>query len=265
MKRANENMTLDILQYAKGLEYVDQVENITETEIFTRADLLNILDAFRTKSEKVKYLESQVGTLSETSKMRGTAYSYSTPSERCKTGSTLVDVVGSVCHGCYAKKGSYNWKPVKSALNVRFNAVVNNPFWHVYICELIRLKSRKKYTYFRWHDSGDIQSVKHLLQICWIADQLPDIKFWIPTRENKMVREVMGMIEIPQNLCIRVSNHMINSDKSARNFQNRSTVSDYITDNTCPATLPEQPHSCIEHGCTRCWNTSIDNVNYLLH
>ena len=52
-----------------------------------------------------------VGGLSKPSKMPGWAYGL--PAKECKTGSKLVKVPGSVCHGCYALKGCYVFKVVQ--------------------------------------------------------------------------------------------------------------------------------------------------------
>ena len=59
--------------------------------------------------------------------------------------------------------------------------------------------------YFRWHDSGDLQSLDHLRKIIQVCKNLPRIKFWLPTREYQTVeayRQLGG--RIPSNLCIRL-------------------------------------------------------------
>jgi len=74
--------------------------------------------------------------------------------------------------------------------------------------------------YFRWHDSGDLQSVNHLALIIEIAKKTPSIRHWLPTREYKIIVDglkEMGytidpatktVVEVP-NLTIRLSAHMV--------------------------------------------------------
>ena len=52
------------------------------------------------------------GGLSKPSKMPGHAYNL--PAWRCKTGVKLQAVAGSVCAGCYAMKGRYRFKMLKT-------------------------------------------------------------------------------------------------------------------------------------------------------
>ncbi len=54
------------------------------------------------------------GGLSKPSKMPGPAYNL--PAIRCKTGSKLRKIKGSVCYGCYALKGRYCFPNVQKAL-----------------------------------------------------------------------------------------------------------------------------------------------------
>ena len=219
-----------------------------------------LLGSLKTKKAKREFLVNQVGSLSAPTKMPG--FAYSTPAQDCITGSKLRKVEGSVCSSCYAMKGRYLFPNVQNAMDTRLNAVRNNPKWHVYMKALIELESKEPY--FRWHDSGDLQSVRHLEQICWIAEQLEDIYFWLPTRENAIVKALT--VPVPSNLCIRVSHHKVDSFKSARSFQWRSSV---ITDESkstgqvCPATRKDSDHKCGK--CRACWDTSVAQVDYLIH
>jgi hypothetical protein len=99
-----------------------------------------------------------VGGLSKPSKMPGWAYGI--PAAECKTGKKLQDVPGSTCEGCYATKGCYVF-PVVQAAQYRRLAAIKNPYWVEAMATLINSKKSK---YFRWHDSGDVQNVDHLLK-----------------------------------------------------------------------------------------------------
>ena len=61
------------------------------------------------------------GGLSAPSKMPGPAYNL--PAWECTTGKKLVNVPGSVCHGCYALKGRYRFNNVRMALARRLESL----------------------------------------------------------------------------------------------------------------------------------------------
>ena len=107
-----------------------------------------------------------VGGLSAPSKMP--CHGYSIPARRCITGSKLAKVPGSVCAGCYALKGRYLFGNVQSALERRF-ASLENPEW--VDAMVIAITHFEKSGFFRWHDSGDIQSLIHLEKIVSICQQ----------------------------------------------------------------------------------------------
>ena len=65
-------------------------------------------------------------TLSSPSKMPG--YGYSIPAFRCKIGSLLRQIKGTVCNSCYALKGRYVFPVVKDAMERRFSAL-SHPQW----------------------------------------------------------------------------------------------------------------------------------------
>ena len=97
------------------------------------------------------------GGLSAPSKMPGPAYTL--PASQCIPGAKLVQIPGSVCAGCYALKGRYRFNNVQQALERRA-ASIKHPDWVKAMVTLVA-----GHEYFRWHDSGDIQSVEHLKRI----------------------------------------------------------------------------------------------------
>jgi len=209
-------------------------------------------------------LELYVGGLSKPSKMPG--YAYSLPAAECKTGGRLQSVEGSTCHKCYALKGRYAFPNVKAAMYRRLDAI-SKPEWVPAMAELIRRRS-EKIGYFRWHDSGDIQSVKHFSDICDIARQTPKISHWIPTREYRFVSDfVANGGDIPDNLNVRFSAHMLGGHVPTfprlRGICTVSTVSPDPVAGTyeCPSRF--QDNQCGD--CRACWNRSVPAVNYHLH
>lgn len=199
----------------------------------------------------IKAAESLVGGLSRPSKMPG--FAYGLPASRCKTGSILRKQPGTVCSRCYACKGRYSFQNTQVAQERRFEAL-SDPGW---TDSMIFLINTRKMEYFRWHDSGDIQDTEHLEKIVKIATECPNTKFWLPTKESRIVKDFK--VPIPENLVIRVSATKINGAPS-KHFMNTSTV---VTNGayTCPA--PEQGGSC--GPCRKCWDSTVKNIAYKEH
>ena len=120
---------------------------------------------------------------------------------------------------------------------------------------------------FRWHDSGDIQSVEHLRNIVLVAEGTPNTKHWIPTREYKFVRDYLKQSgEFPDNLCVRVSTHMIDG-APVSGFKNTSTVhkDGKAFGYECPAKNQGGKCDGPDFKCRACWDKSIANVGYPWH
>lgn len=219
---------------------------------------------------KLGELEDYVGGrngrsgLSAPSKMPG--YGYGLPARECGTGSKLRAVTGSTCSGCYAMKGRYVFPEVQAALYRRLEAI-EKPLWAPVMAELI---GRRKQTYFRWHDSGDLQSVAHLAAIVEVCNLTPSVRHWLPTREYRIVSEyVESGGTIPPNLNVRLSAHMIGGHTPTfprlQGLVTVSTVSraadDYPGAHHCPA--PTQGNQCGD--CRACWDRGVSQVDYHVH
>jgi len=201
------------------------------------------------------------GTLSNPSKMPG--YAYGLPAEKCITGSQLAKVQGSVCASCYALKGMYKRfsKVVKPAQYKRLESL-KNPRW---VDAIVQLIGSKKCTFFRWHDSGDIQgSVDHLSKISEVALRLPLVKFWLPTREYSIVKAYLKAHgPFPNNLIVRMSAHMVDTLPSTDLTGQGSAVHSTKPAKeafSCPAR--KQNNYCLD--CRMCW-TRQPLVSYPLH
>ena len=188
------------------------------------------------------------GGLSAPSKMPGP--SYNLPAQACITGAKLVKVMGSVCKGCYALKGRYNFNNVRLALARRLESL-DHPQWVYAMIVLIKGEE-----VFRWHDSGDLQSSWHLKRIFEVCEATPETSHWLPTREAKFLP--LNTDSIPKNLIIRMSSHMIDQ-KPVKFWPWTSTVS--TGDFTCPAS--KQGNEC--KSCRNCWDRGVSNVVYPKH
>ena len=145
---------------------------------------------------KISEAKKITGGLSKPSKMPGPAYNL--PAYKCITGAKLAKVPGSVCAGCYALKGRYRFSNVREALDRRL-ASLQHPEWVDAMVTLIG-----KQPYFRWHDSGDLQSSWHLKQIFEVCVRTPGTRHWLPTREVKFLK-LLDPEAVPGNLTIRGS------------------------------------------------------------
>jgi hypothetical protein len=207
-------------------------------------------------------LDAYVGGLSNPSKMPG--YGYSLPALECRTGSKLRDVKGSTCSGCYAMKGRYVFPSVQRALYRRLEAI-GRPHWAEAMAELI---SRRGGDYFRWHDSGDLQSLDHLRAIVRVCELTPTVQHWLPTREYRTVQSfITSGGEFPPNLNVRMSAHMLGGIVPTFPRLPMVTVSTVSIDarpagsHACPA--PLQGNSCGD--CRACWDRGVSLVDYHKH
>jgi hypothetical protein len=169
-----------------------------------------------------------VGGLSSPSKMP--CHSWSTPAKYCKTGKKLAQVSGSICADCYAAKGFYRMPNVKNCLEKRFQSL-SHPEW--VSAMTLSISGSEGSGFFRWHDSGDIQSVEHLEKIVQIAKNLPNIQFWIPTREYSFGNFV-SVYEKPQNDNRLVINSLGEGGIWVCNINGNLENGDYITSSLIP-------------------------------
>lgn len=200
------------------------------------------------KKEAIKI----TGGLSKPSKMPG--FAYNLPATRCKVGSKLAKIPGSVCHGCYALKGRYRFPNVKDALERRYKQAMNNKDWVFGMVYLINTSKKKE---FRWHDAGDIQSLEHLQRIFQVCELTPSVKHWLPTRESVILSNI-NVDDVPDNLIIRLSASKVDGP-APKSWPWTSTV--VTKGKTCPAA--EQDNEC--RDCRACWDKSVKNVAYGKH
>ena len=178
--------------------------------------------------------------------------SYNLPARACQTGAKLREIEGTPCWGCYAFKGRYNFPNVKDALTRRLESLTH-PQWIEAMTVLIK---RKKF--FRWHDSGDLQSVQHLINIFEVCKLTPGTMHWLPTQERRYLP--INWCH-PKNLLIRLSNAK-NDTKPGNAWSHWSTVvTKPRAGHICPA--PEQGNNCGD--CRACWSKDVYEVQYKIH
>ena len=192
------------------------------------------------------------GGLSKPNKMPGP--SINLPASQCITGSKLVKVRGSTCSGCYALKGRYNFPNVKEAMTRRLNRL-HDPRWIEAMVTLVT-----GHPVFRWHDSGDLQSVQHLKNIFEVCKRTQETRHWLPTREARFLR-LMDPDVVPKNLKIVLSDHMNDQATPPSWWPYTSGVTTDHAQVTCPAS--RQGNKCLD--CRKCWDRNTKRVIYGKH
>ena len=170
----------------------------------------------------------------------------------CKTGSKLVKVPGSVCHGCYALKGMYRFKPVQEAQYRRL-ASLSSPLWVGAMALLINSKKSKE---FRWHDSGDVQDEQQPAKIfcsCKLTRPVTGCQ-----QNEAWVKSFLPLC--PDNLIIRFSGQFVDQEP-VKSWPHTSTVSSSPELVTCPSS--KQGNKCLD--CRACWDKSTAVICYGKH
>lgn len=206
-----------------------------------------------------KEAENIVGTLSKPSKMP--CYGYSTPAKRCQIGAKLRLVKDSICSFCYAFKGRYVFPMVQKAMEKRFQSLTHD----LWVEAMTYLIGKTKNSFFRWHDSGDIQGVWHIEKMVKIANNLPNVSFWLPTREYSYVSSFIEQGgQVPSNLTIRLSALMMNGNAPVGIAQRlglcvsgASSVGNF----NCPSS--KQGNQCLD--CRKCWDKKEFAIDYKKH
>lgn len=210
--------------------------------------------------------------------------SISIPATKCKTGSKLAKIKGSVCEKCYALSGAYLWPVVQQAMEFRLEHLEAIDVVPKTVAEL----NKKKNPFFRWFDSGDVQDVRMALNIIDICEATPHKKHWIPTKERKIWQDALKIKALPDNAVIRYSAHMVDQAPPEK-WENSSAVitdifqaigklceayrtkknGDMITDKEFQTAKKERKIGKLDLGhcgnCRDCWSREVKTVSYPQH
>jgi hypothetical protein len=219
--------------------------------------------------QSLKWAVDAIGGLSAPSKMP--SFGYSIPASMCKVGSMLRKVEGSTCASCYARKGRYVFPNVQGAMARRFGkltAALANPVeYETFVSAFVALLDGTGSTFFRWHDSGDVQSVEHLSLIADIARRTPNVSHWLPTREYRTVKMWLDANgAFPSNLVVRLSAHMVNGPAPAMGLPT-SGVHTHITSIQERGGVECRAYTRQGHcgDCRACWSADVPHVSYAKH
>jgi hypothetical protein len=209
------------------------------------------------------------GILTGNGKMPGATYA--TDPFLCVTGAKLRKVEGTSCHKCYAVRIASFRPSVAKGYNVRHMAMarasqdlyVTGRQWVDAMVFMINRHAEKTGDHeFRWFDAGDVPHHNGFELIAWVAIRTPNIKHWIPTKENVWFKDFLKRVDMPTNMVVRVSTPKIDSRVTV-NFPNTSTVhkGSNPIGHVCPAST--QGNQC--GSCRACWDPKVANVSYPLH
>ena len=198
-----------------------------------------------------------IGGLSDTSKMPGS--SYGLPTASCKTGARLAQIEGTVCSKCYAKRGFYlTFAHSVLPAQQRRLASIDDPQWVEAMVKALETES-----WFRWFDSGDLQSLQMLRNIAEVARRTPNVRHWLATRERRFVSAYLKESDIPDNLVIRVSATW--PDIPVKEIAGVQCAN--VHKNSPPVgfecVAPKQHGKC--DTCRACWDKNVQTVSYLEH
>lgn len=197
------------------------------------------------------------GALSNPGKMPEKALGIS--AFRRRTGSILAEQEGTVCSDCYARKRRFKHPKVQQKLESRFEGL-HHPLWVPAMIHLIRMQVSR---YFRWLDSGDLQSLSMLKNIVTVCEHTRHILHWLPTKEAGILSSID--VPIPENLVIRLSGTMVDGLPPTLWPLTSTVVSgrdEPVRDGSirCEATL--RGNRCGD--CRACWG-STPNIEYVKH
>ena len=127
-----------------------------------------------------------------------------------KTGRLICPFADKCVKYCYAQKGAYIWKNVRSVFEKRYEVTLQDDFVEIMSAEIRKKKAR----YIRVHDSGDYYSRSYRDKWFEIARLNSDVRFYSYTNSLDLFRNV----EIPENFDIIFSDggslaHTVNKDK----------------------------------------------------
>jgi hypothetical protein len=222
------------------------------------------------KPSKMKITGKKVGCWSLEARV-------SCPGSKTPTG----DIV-EVCKGCYATKGMYRFPVVKAARQT------NRRDYHKDDWVDRMVKEVSKYDYFRWFDSGDVETPELAAKIRLVIDKTSKTQHWLPTRSDKIkvISDILegeplaevdalsfGTTWLPINEFTNVSLRP-SADHIGLNNHERDCVNSYVIRKddlfeakhqgifVCPVTLPGSTQKSCD-TCTHCYGDKP--VAYILH
>jgi len=202
--------------------------------------------------------------LSKTSKMPGKSWSQSAwetcPGARKDDGSPT-----DACSFCYALTGAYQFPGTIAARKH------NEADWQKDGWVRAMVKEIKGMKYFRWFDSGDINSPILARKIWAVILETPNTQHWLPTRSYKdatILKQLRAIENLP-NVVVRYSSDSREGGRlDSTLYPNNSTIiqskDDFIPQKgVALCRSGERAGKC--GSCRACWSKSVRTVSYIHH
>lgn len=203
------------------------------------------------------------------------AWSFSLPAGGEACPMKLATGPEHLCSGCYAMINFYNMPNVAKSQHTRFawtkDLLKTNPDEFVETMTS-SIRQHVKNGYFRFMDSGDLFSLEFIVAVRRICENLPTIRFWIPTRSyrspNKKWQAALLALGALPNVSLRPSALTWNDPAPRLEGYAAGTTGvtiDRKDDGIAPLCPKSVSHtSCEESNCRRCWDKDGE-VAYLAH
>lgn len=221
----------------------------------------------------IKVPGTNVSLLTAASKMPGAAWSL--PAVKSCPGAKFG--VGMICgtvktdpktHTCYATKGLHKMPHVRNAFAVRYAWVLacmaTDAGFDSFVETLVSAILADGRQYFRIHESGDFFNARYVRAWIAIAQRLPQVQFWAPTRAYhgglaRTILPALAELNALPNVTVRPSALAISEDAPV--VPGLSAGTGVKSDGfNCPAS--SQGNACRE--CRQCWDKTTP-VYYHLH
>ena len=208
----------------------------------------------------------RIGRTSATSKMPCQSWGipvHPTPGiegSGCTTGLQLMPNDQTICSICRVDgRGFYRFPGAVKAqtrrlLALEHSATCVDDFAHV----LQTMYERRGQDVFRWLDTGDL-TPKLLRHIIAIGKRVPSVRFWVPSKEYRLVRPLREPGVLPDNVTVRVSAPL--RDQPPWSIGLPTATVHHLKapiGYECPA--PKQGNQCLD--CRACWDRGVDNISY---
>ena len=179
-----------------------------------------------------------------------------------------------VCKSCYAKKGMYRFPVVKNVREYNREDYKKDDWVDRMVKEV------SKYDYFRWFDSGDLETPELVVKIRKVIGLTKNTKHWLPTRSDKVADinyyiKFSDVNDVHCNSLHNTSNVALRPSADNIGFKDeRAGVNSYVIRETdlfeakrrgvhlCPVTAPGSTQKSCD-SCTVCYTNTP--VAYMIH
>jgi hypothetical protein len=182
----------------------------------------------------------------------------------------------SPCAHCYACQGFYLYDSTARAQHIRLDWTLDcletPEGFDAWIDTMATEVLRTGCEYFRWHDSGDLFSVRYTLAVSEVCKRTENVKHWLATQSFNVhaidvaIREYLAPLP---NVVVRPSTHKLDAyPPVVRGYSGGATV--YTSTDRAHESVRLCPKStsggsCASNHCRLCWIAPTVPVGYLVH